>query len=762
MPLSLRPLRLLLLCGAVSATAAAQDVACDAGDVEVAQLSFTGNRAFASSVLANGVVTTPSTWARRTLRMFGTRRCLDRGEFPRDVVRLLIWYRNHGYTGVAVDTVVTPLGPGRVAVRFAITEGAPVRIDSLRFVGLGGVADSALIVAALPLREGRAFDKYAMEATRDTVQRRLRDNGYPAAVVFVGYDARAAERRASLTYTIVPGVRTRLGAVQVEMAPREVGVAVHSTPEAVRAVADLEPGALWRQRDLERAKRALYATQAFALVAIEPDTQRRSADSTLGVTLRATEGPQRSARTGAGWGSLDCFRVSGEMVDYNLRGSASRLELRGRMSKIGIGRPLGGAEGLCPQARDDIFSRDLNYYVGSTLALRPLGAALWSPALTLFSEKRSEFNAFLRDTRGGAALTLASAGRAATRQLSYNVEYGSTFALPALFCAVFNACTDTDQRALERRQRLAVLGGAWSWQRTDNPGDPHRGFVLRTDLRHGSRFIGADPSLQFTRGTVDVATYRAVGTDVVLAARARAGVVWGRRDLLAIAEGAYVPPQERLYGGGPNTVRGYRQNELGPAVYIPTAFDTVDASGAVVRNADLGDPARTYYLRADATQVRQRTVPTGGNAVILGNIEARLKSPVLSQFLQWTVFADGGQVLDRGVRAVAGASQFRVTPGIGVRVASFIGFLRVDVAYNGYARNAGAAYFDTPVAQGGQLLCVSPGNTRRVQAVVSTGSAGAQRVLVQDAGPCPATFAPPAPTGLLRRLTLNLNLGQAF
>ena len=105
----------LLLVAAPAARA--QSASCTTGSVEVGRLEFDGNRSFPTAVLASGIVTAPSTWARRTLRVFGTRRCLDRQAFPLDVARLLKWYRVHGYREATVDTVVTPLGPDRKSTR---------------------------------------------------------------------------------------------------------------------------------------------------------------------------------------------------------------------------------------------------------------------------------------------------------------------------------------------------------------------------------------------------------------------------------------------------------------------------------------------------------------------------------------------------------------------------------------------------------------------------------------------------------------------
>jgi outer membrane protein assembly factor BamA len=206
---------------AMSARAsAAQDLACGAGDVEVMRLTFQGNLAFPSGLLADGIVTSPSSWTRRNIRLWGTRNCLDREEFPRDRLRLIIWYRNHGYASVAVDTAVTPMGKGKVAVRFSIHEGAPTIVDSLTIAGLDSVPERATLVKGLPTRQGKPFDKYANDTTRALLTQRLHDGGYPDAEVLVGYNTRTAARLASVAFTVTTGARMRLGAISVKVDPR--------------------------------------------------------------------------------------------------------------------------------------------------------------------------------------------------------------------------------------------------------------------------------------------------------------------------------------------------------------------------------------------------------------------------------------------------------------------------------------------------------------------------------------------------------------
>ena len=733
------------------AAARAQNVSCRPGSLEVVELTFEGNSAFSDATLAGGVVTTPSSWTRRHLRFLGARHCIDRTQFPLDVLRLLIWYRNHGYASVAVDTVVMPVGKEQIAVRFSVREGAPTIVDSLAFDGLGREPDRASLLHGVPTTLGGNFDKYANEVTRDTLTQRLHNGGYPDAEVFVGYDTRTAPRRASVTFTVALGPRVRLGEIVVHANPQRPGATRLVSDAVVREVATVQTGDQYSEERLERAKRALYQTELFTHVSVVADSALVAGDSTVRVSLDVTEGLARSARLGGGYGTLDCFRTSGDLTQYNFLGGATRLDLHAKLSKIGVGRPLTGLEGLCPFVHDDPYSKDLNYYLGATIS-RPALFHAFVPSYSLYSERRSEYNAYLRTTPVGGSLALTRRLSHVTQQLSYSLEYGETQAQPALLCAVFNACVEADRESFSRLQRLGVVGLAVTRETSDNPVDPTTGSVLRFELRTAGNFTGSDPSLRFTKLTVGAAMYLSLTSDLVLAGRLQMGAVVGST-LQFSSAALYVPPQERLFAGGPTTVRGFAQNELGPALYIPAAYDTVRASGAV--GGDPANPRDTVYFRARADSGNPRTVPTGGNALIVANVEVRWRSPFLPTVIQWTAFTDVGEVWNRGsAGSNVGFSSLRWTPGIGVRVRTIIGFLRLDVAYNPYQRSEGAAYFDAPTVAGGALLCVSPGNTLRVT------SAG--RVLTQESGSCASTYQPTRETSFFRRLTPSISIGQAF
>ena len=79
-------------------------------------------------------------------------------------------------------------------------------------------------------------------------------------------------------------------------------------------------------------------------------------------------------------------------------------------------------------------------------------------------------------------------------------------------------------------------------------------------------------------------------------------------------------------------------------------------------------------------------------------LEARIRSPIFPDALQWALFLDAGSVWNVGNAGQSiGAGALKLTPGFGVRVKTQIGVLRVDFAYNPYQQPSGAAYFDAPI-----------------------------------------------------------------
>ncbi len=721
---------------AVPAAAGAQDLECDPGDVRVDDIEFHGNATFPDDELEAAIATTPSSFWRRVGLFFGAQRCLDRVEFERDVLRLRLFYRQRGFYKATVDTVVTTEDPGRVDIDFNIVEGPPVLIDTLRVSGLDTVRDGPRMARDLEQMRGGRFDRQELQRRVAGIIERLRSQGFARAEVLSGYEVDEIRDRATVDLQFIPGRVMRIASIDVDIQPREGKR--QEIPEAeVRRLISLRVGEIFREQDLFRSQRDLYQLETYAHVEIRlaADSLQPPGDSLLAVRVLLSEAAMHSVRVGAGWATLDCFRTQGRFVDRDFIGGARRLEVNARLSKIGVGYPLDGVEQLCAsQVRNDVFSDTVNYYAGATVRQPLLFGIRLAPSLTLFSERYSELDAYLRRTTIGGVASITRETRPRTPlTLAYQLEYGRTQAADAVFCAVFNVCELQAISELTQNTQLATARLSLSRDRTDNLYDPRRGDIVRLEWRHSSTLIGSD--FRFNKWTGEANWYKGLTPSITFASRLQLGGVLALGTLRGADD--FVPPQERMYGGGPNSVRGYRQNELGPLVYLVT-----DA------RVDSILPSGDSIFVADDTIGVIRTSPTGGNALAIANVELRMRPPFLRDLLQFALFVDGGQVYNRRAETVR-LDQFRWTPGVGLRIASPVGPIRFDLAYNRYAQQRGPAYTivrDEVTGNPSRLRCVSPGNT-----------------LPNGFGEgCPASFTPRRDDSFFQKLTFHFSIGQAF
>ena len=739
---------LIALLPAVASRAHAQEIECDEKDLEVGTVKFTGNRTFGSDVLADRVLITPSSLYRRIFKIFGTRRCLPSNGLAPDVANLKQFYENNGFYDTSVDTVVTHRSPTRVDVQFRIDEGPPIRLDSLRIVGLDSVADTASILQNLQLKVGGRFGRDLMNADADTIINRLRNAGYPRADRFVAYHLNAPMHRATVDIQIVTGPLTYFGGIGVSSQDASGGPAKIDSSVVV-GLLGLRTGQLYSDRALSEGQRNLYNLGTYRHVGIAIDTTFAHGDSVADVKLELREDLLHQFYQDEGWATLDCFRVNEQYTDKNFLDRAQRLELTGRLSKIGFGDPtdFSSTRKLCRRhvLEKDTASSVLNYHLGAALRRPTLFGSHWVPSYSAYTERRGEYQAYLRTTYiGGEAAVNRDLGRGVPFRVAYTMEYGRTVAQPAVLCAIFTLCESSAQDDAQKTRRLATGSASLQWLRTDDAAEPTRGYNLAGELRGSSPAFLSDSRLSFIKGTVDGSWYTTLTRGAVFVLRARGGMV---------SLGNFVPPQERLFAGGANSVRGFPQNELGPIVYLFTQADTNKFT--IVKSVVDGDSAVTAVAKENATPNRKS--PGGGNTLVVMNAELRIRDPFFPDLFEYVPFIDAGQVWTRAPGSERlNLSRIAVTPGIGLRVFSAVGAIQGNVGYNGAQPRPGPVYFAQPVNASGQapLICVTAPGEPTVPVKFKNG--------VYQHPTCPATFIPAQGSGFFSKLTLTLSVGTSF
>jgi outer membrane protein insertion porin family len=165
---------------------------------------------------------------------------------------------------------------------------------------------------------------------------------------------------------------------------------------------------------------------------------------------------------------------------------------------------------------------------------------------------------------------------------------------------------------------------------TSNPiFEPYSGWFTSGQYTISGLGFGSD--FYFYRTLFDLRHYLAVGFHSVLAIRSRFGLIKSMDD------DKFIPPEERFYAGGSNSVRGWLRQELGP-------------------KDELG-------------------VPTGGSTLFEGSLEWRQR---LIGSLGGVAFLDFGNVWQEefGFKL----NDIRYAVGFGVRYRTPIGPMRLDIA----------------------------------------------------------------------------------
>jgi len=677
-------------------------------------LSFEGNHALDDYTLSTAISTSNSSWFARAflIRSFGLgeKRSFNELEFRRDVIRLLLLYRQSGYMNAVVDTIVRREDRD-VYVTFRIYEGEPVRLTKLDVLGFDSVGNVAALKRSLPLQVGDPFNRFLFQASADTIVSGLRNRGYPFGTVLRNFDVDAAALTAQATLEAVPGPQVRIGEVVITGAD-QVDTAT------VRRMLSVKPNDWFRQDQLYQTQRDLYGLGMFRSVnVVLADTvPPPPGDSTVRVLVRVSDAPHHRIRIGGGYGSIDCFRFQGGWTAYDFFGGARTLDLTGQLSKIGAGFPTdaGFRENVCRFLRDDQTSDTANYNATVTLRQPAFLSPRHTASFAVFAERRSEFKAYTRQAIGSNLGVTFNARRDVPVTVGYSYSVGRTTADPAVYCSVFLLCNASDQGFLANRRAFGAVRISGIRGRVNSVLDPSGGSLMQITLVHASRYVLSDSLYEFNRGELDVAKYYSLSRRSVLAWRIRGGTILPQRITLLGKPTRFVPPDQRFYAGGPNSVRGYALNELGPRVYVT---DSIEVQGT-----------DTSYRNLHAS-------PTGGNTVFTANLELRVATPIFPERVRLGLFVDVGQVWERG-DTLTPVSGVRVTPGLGLRFITPLGPVRLDATYNGYPQEPGPLY----------LL-----NTTNKSLTAVTDTAGNQ-----------VTLRPTVPRGFWRRVVVQFAVGQAF
>lgn len=709
-------------------------------DREVVELSFEGNETFDSDELAGAITTRETTCSSLIFQVFPfcpltnwgfahDRAYLDEADLPADLVRLQIFYRRRGFRDVAIDTTVTRTD-GAARIAFRIREGPPTVVERLEISGIEGVLDPARARSLLPVEPGDRLDLVAVDRGEENIAELLRNRGYVDATVLQEYFIPTGSREAELSLEVRPGPRVRVREVRVEGEGR-LGEGV------VRRSVTLAPGDYLRRNQVLESQRTLFQVGSVRFANIRTEAVP-GADTLRDVVVEVTPAEPRSLRTGVGVTTTDCFQTEARFTHRSLLGGARRLRLTGRLSNLGAEQLQGNFP--CSAVGEDEVFRDVDFALRADLRFPYFLSSRNSFEGALFWERETVPDIFVRDSRGGEATVTRQVRPRMPVSMTWRPELTSFDEESAdiFFCVNFGFCQPEDIGVLTQAKWLSPLTLRWNYDRTNAPFSPTSGYYLNTALEGAGAPTGSD--YQYVRFNLDAADFEQVAPGLVLAVRFRTGFVEAVGDQpfegVRPAE-TVIHPRKRFFAGGPQSVRGFDQNLLGPTVLV---LESRECRGRGPFRDGGFEPTRENLVACARDVAVSDTVnpgdifeerPAGGDAAFEANVELRAR---LSDQFTVVGFLDVGQVwVD-----ISQLESPAFSPGMGIRYSSPVGPLRLDVGYD-------------------------PTDASRIPVVAELTESGEILDLEESVRFDPVSFDDPGPlTEFRRRLQLHISIGEAF
>ncbi len=547
-----------------------------------------------------------------------------------DTVRLKTVLESYGYYQSAVTATIDgePLSSADLSDRLAampagkdaavVVSYVPGPIYHLGKITLEGDLPPAMH-GLLDLHTGQPAVAADVINAGTRLLRALQDKGYAFAKVEgpVAYELPDA-RELDVTYTVTTGKTARFGTIQVTGLQR-------TQRSSVIPRLGMHAGDPYSATAIDRARSNLLAMGVFGTVAVSTATTP-DPDGSVPVTFRVTERKRHAVNLLGAYSSDLGGSGTVTWTDNNVFGHAEQLNLKASIINLNGSAANGagyntGAQLIIPEFLHP--QQTLQY------SLNALNQSL------LTYDQTSE-TAGVAVTRTLSRIWTVSVGFTATED---QITQPQELYVPNLDKGVFN-------------YTLFAIPITLRYDSTDLSSpilDPTHG--MRSALTVSPTLSLGTPNATYVITQIRASAYLDLH-DLSLTDPGR--TVIAVRGLYGYAQGASVtglPPDQRFYAGGSETVRGYNFQSVGPQfanTYPPPAGSIPDPNFS-------------------------ENTPVGGVAVDAGSIELRQRVGANYGF---AVFADAGRV---GQTALPFSGKYAVGLGAGVRYYTPIGPLRLDI-----------------------------------------------------------------------------------
>ncbi len=547
---------------------------------KIKSVTFENNRAYTDRRLFKMMVSRPPS-------LFGS--TVYRKEiFEEDMKNIVLFYHQNGYLEARVVDFRVEGDSSRNEVRLivALEEGELTRIEGLGVFGNRAVNDESLL-GRVKIKAGDPLNRLKVEETLLALLRFYADHGYLEADIDPEVRINSETHLAMLDFMIREGHRFTVGNIMLDGIEK-------TSPNVILRELQFQKGDVLDYSRLLETQRRIYMTGLFQSAYVRPVSAEDGDSTKKDIRIELKENPSIELNVSAGYGTVDRLRGKVEVFNKNIWGSARKVGFVTTMSFI-------------RRSVEASFTEPWTF------------GTPWRTDMTLGMEYKEEPGYHLSQT--GGRLTV---GRSFFRRSNIIVRFRSQQG--KLSDVSVNEIPDdvkTDIRSLE----LAIIHDS-----RDNLFNATRGVYTELSGELGGSF--SDRVHGFVRLIGKFKYFYSITPNTVFASGIEIGWMKAQGGLPKI------PLSERFYAGGPNSVRGFEYQKLGPV-----------------------DEERT---------------PLGGGFKCVWNIIEIRKG--IYKMLDGALFLDMGNVWSTPEAFCF--REVRFSPGVGLRLNTPIGVGRIDLGVN--------------------------------------------------------------------------------
>ncbi len=566
------------------------------------RIALVGNNAFPDAVLRKQMDLDTGGW----FSWFTKDDQYSKSKLGADLETLRSWYMDRGYLNFTMNSTQVSLTPDKkdVYITLNFTEGAIYTLKDVKLAGTLVVPEDKLR-ALFDLKPGDVFSRRKVTDAATAISDRLGNDGYAFANVNPVPEVDQQTHQVSLSFFVDPGKLAYVRRINFSGNTKTADVVLR------REMRQME-GAAVDASQLKRSKTRLDRLGYFDEVAMQTPAVVGAPD-VMDVNFNVTEHPSGSVMAGVGYGQSQGIILNASLNQDNFLGTGDRVSVSFNNSLI---TRVYSAFVTDPYWKPDGISRTLGAYDRTTDATRANLASYTSNSYgtsVSFGIPVNEFDS-VQLGLGYDNYNLSITDSSPTVYIDYLNTYGHRF-------------NDVKWTA------------AWSHDTRDRAISPDKGVWQYAALE--MMVPGSD--LEYYKVEYRHHWYHPITETFTLLLRGELGygAGWGKK-------GDSLPFFDRLYAGGIGSVRGFRDNTLGPKVNQP---------------GNVSDGR-----------------PLGGDVRVVGGAEVLFPAPFAkdNRQLRLSSFVDFGNVYDTTQSSTAGG--LRYTAGVALNWQSPLGPLAFSLA----------------------------------------------------------------------------------